>query len=200
MKLTIDQKGCVVHVRIKLKIAVQIERGPMPQVRGVIVHQTGSSTASATLNSYMNPTNGAHFLIDRDGTIYQTASLFKQTWHAGKLRSRCLAEQRCATGEAALISKMAPSVRNLHEMKKTVPERYPSNEDSIGIEIVGQAFPLNKSKSDKRTYETITQDQNASLAWLVGSLTDTLNLPMREIFRHPTISQKNITEAATAKW
>ena len=29
--------------------------------------------------------NGAHFLIDRDGAVYQTASMHKKTWHVGKL-------------------------------------------------------------------------------------------------------------------
>ncbi|WP_202906407.1 N-acetylmuramoyl-L-alanine amidase [Morganella psychrotolerans] len=28
--------------------------------------------------------------MDRDGTIYQTASLSKTTWHVGLMRSRCV--------------------------------------------------------------------------------------------------------------
>jgi N-acetyl-anhydromuramyl-L-alanine amidase AmpD len=200
MKLAIDKKGHVIHVGVRLAIAPQIERGPLTHVHGIIVHQTGSVTASATLNSYMNPTNGAHFLIDKDGAIYQTASLFRQTWHVGKLRARCLAEHRCAPGEAAALSKMTPSARNAHELRKSVPDRYPANADSIGVELVGQAFPLNEPKSDKRTYETITDDQNTSLAWLIKALTATFGLPMNEIFRHPVVSQKNMTEASTAKW
>jgi N-acetyl-anhydromuramyl-L-alanine amidase AmpD len=53
-----------------------IERGEMKIVRGIIVHHTGGSTAASSLESYKNPrANGAHFLIERDGTIYQTAPL-----------------------------------------------------------------------------------------------------------------------------
>jgi N-acetyl-anhydromuramyl-L-alanine amidase AmpD len=200
MKFKVDEKGHVIDLRVKVAIAPGIERRRMTHVHGIVVHQTGSSTASATLNSYMNPTNGAHFLIDKDGTIYQTASLFRQTWHVGKLRARCLAEQRCRPGEAADLAKMAPSARHTHEMRKSVPDRYPANQDSIGIELVGQAFPLNGSNSDRRTYEAVTAEQNASLAWLIKSLTDTLGIPMNEIFRHPVVSQKNVTEAASAKW
>ena len=92
LMMQIDQNGNVLSSRVKLAISLTIQRGPMNHVRGIIVHQTGSLTAQATLNSYKrgNP-NGAHFLIDKDGTIYQTASIFKKTWHAGKLRARGIA-------------------------------------------------------------------------------------------------------------
>src|ERR1035437_8490823 len=54
----------------------------------------GGANAQSALSSYNNPSaNGTHFLIDKDGTIYQTASVFQQTWHVGKLRSRCRSEE-----------------------------------------------------------------------------------------------------------
>ena len=87
----IDTLGQVQHPRVKNVIASTIERGPMAQVRGLIVHQTGGATAQSSLDSYKNAgANGAHFLIDKDGTIYQTASVLKRTWHVGKLKARCL--------------------------------------------------------------------------------------------------------------
>jgi N-acetyl-anhydromuramyl-L-alanine amidase AmpD len=85
-------------------------------------------------------------------------------------------------------------------MGKQVPDRYPSNEDSIGIEIVGQAFPLNETRSERQTYEAVTTEQNTSLKWLVHALATTLGVPMTEVFRHPVVSQKNMSEAATATW
>ncbi len=85
-------------------------------------------------------------------------------------------------------------------MRKQVPERYPANVDSLGIELVGQAFPLNEPDADKRTYEGVTAAQSASLQWLVQELARTLGVAMTEVFRHPTVSQKNRTEAATATW
>ena len=172
----------------------------MTHVQGIVVHQTGSSTAQSTLNSYARPANGAHFLIDKDGTIYQTASLLERTFHVGKLRARCVARSSCSPTETQALLTMSPTARNRHEMKKRVPDRYPSNDDSIGIELVGQAFPLNEPNSDKRTYEAVTTQQNASLKWLVNNLAMQLGVPMTEIFRHPTVSQKNVSEAATAAW
>lgn len=82
--MQIDQDGLVRDPRVRIARSANIERGPMRQVRGVIVHQTDSSTASATLNGYRaTGATGAHFLIDKDGTVYQTASVFQSTWHVG---------------------------------------------------------------------------------------------------------------------
>jgi len=196
----IDERGLLVSPRVRAAIAPTIERGRMSKVRGIIVHQTGSSTAASTLASYASPTNGAHFLIDKDGTVYQTASLHRTTWHVGKLRARCLAELRCPPAEATALRQMRATERNRHEMKKQVPERYPSNDDSIGIELVGQAFPLNEPDPDKRRYEDVPAAQNESLAWLVYTLRRLLGVPLTEVFRHPVVSQKNLSEAAGARW
>ena len=198
--LTLNESGHVIDGRVRLAISGSIERGPLTRINGIIVHQTGSPTAQSTLNGYRGQANGAHFLIDQDGTIYQTASVLKQTWHVGRLRARCLAELRCSATETTALRGMSASTRNRHEMTKQVPDRYPSNEDSLGIELVGQAFPLNEPDPDKRTYETVPTAQNDSLKWLIQSLTATLGVLMTEVFRHPTVSQKNVTEAATASW
>jgi len=66
--------------RIILKTFKNIEHGQMDAVNGIVVHQTDSTTANSTFNSYQTKgATGAHFLIDKDGTIYQTASLLKVT-------------------------------------------------------------------------------------------------------------------------
>lgn len=196
----IDNNGRAVHKDIKLKINPLIEKKPMHSVKGIIVHQTGASTAQSSFTSYNAGGAGAHFLIDKDGTIYQTASLNKQTWHVGKLKARCLAEMSCTTAELKLLQTFNPSKTHKREIAKQVPFRYPSNEDSIGIEIVGQALPLNEPDPDKRTYEALTKDQTVSLQWLIQQLASSLKIPLTEIFRHPTVSYKNKTEAATATW
>lgn len=198
--MQIDKDGLVRDPRVRIARAANLERGSMHSVKGIIVHQTDSSTANATLNSYSNPkANGAHFLIDRDGTIFQTASVFQVTWHVGPLKSRCLAEHRCTPVELAALKRFNPSGEHRRESAKAAPERYPSNQDSIGIEIVGLALPKT-AKPDNRVYETVNDAQNASLAWLVGSLSRAFGVSMTEVFRHPTVSRKNQTEASTAKW
>lgn len=78
------------------------------------------------------------------------------------------------------------------------PERYPSNVDSIDIEIVGMA--QGQGSDEKKVYESVTDAQNNSLRWLVRQLADTWNISLQEVFTHPTVSRKNLTEASTAKW
>jgi N-acetyl-anhydromuramyl-L-alanine amidase AmpD len=137
--------------------------------------------------------NGAHFLIDKDGTIYQVASLHRQTRHVGKLKARCVAEHRCTPTELTALKRFNPTAEHRREMAKQVPERYPSNEDSVGIEIVGAVV-------SQGVYEPVNADQNASLQWLVSELTSTLGIPMTEIFRHPDVSRKTPSEAQSASW
>jgi N-acetyl-anhydromuramyl-L-alanine amidase AmpD len=79
------------------------------------------------------------------------------------------------------------------EMAKQVPQRYPSNEDSVGIEIAGAV-------AGQGTYEVVNAQQNASLRWLVAELSSTFGIPMTEIFRHPVVSRKNPSEAGSALW
>lgn len=198
--MNIDSQGLVQDPRVRLAISPNIERGPMTTVRGIVVHQTDSPTAASTLNSYRSPgAYGAHFLIDRDGTIYQTASILKVTWHVGPLRARCLAEHRCAPTELRALRRFDPKAEHQRERAKAHPDRYPSNQDAIGIEIVGEALPKNVPQ-EQRVYETVTQAQNASLKWLVSGLSLSLGVAMTEVFRHPTVSRKNPTEAETAVW
>jgi N-acetyl-anhydromuramyl-L-alanine amidase AmpD len=197
----IDATGVLKSARVVSAIAKTIERGKMTAVRGVIVHQTGGGTAQSTLDSYKSPSaNGAHFLIDKDGTIYQTASLFQRTRHVGKLKARCLVEKACDAADIRALKKYDPADEHQRESSKSVPQRFPSNEDSIGIELVGSALKDPGDPKAKEVYETVTDPQNASLKWLIEELTRLLGVPLTEIFRHPDVSRKNVTEASSAKW
>jgi N-acetylmuramoyl-L-alanine amidase len=198
----IDEAGVLKDARVKAAIAKTIERGKMDAVHGIIVHQTGGASAQSSLESYKKAkANGAHFLIDKDGTIYQTASLHQRTWHVGKLKARCLLDASCEPAELKAYKKFDPAGMNEREAKKSVPLRFPSNEDSVGIELVGQALPADPRKpAGELVYEAVTAEQNASLKWLVGELVRLLGVPLTEIFRHPDVSWKNPSEAKSAAW
>jgi N-acetylmuramoyl-L-alanine amidase-like protein len=157
--------------RVKAAVACTIERAPMKMMRGIVVHQTGGANSQSSLDSYKSPTvKGAHFLIDKDGTIYQTASLHQRTWHVGKLKARCLIQQTCTPAEIKAYAKFDPFGMNKREPAKSVPDRFPSSEDSIGIELVGATLPPPKPRAESPC-ETVTDAQNASLKWRVGELT-----------------------------
>jgi len=206
--LYVNENGHIYADRIKIKIFNNIEHEKMDAVNGIVVHQTNASTASSTFHSYQNKgAAGAHFLIDRDGTIYQTASLFKVTWHVGRLQSRCYLTKKCEPADLQKVADLEKSWRNydkVHQIEKVknYPDRFPSNVDSIGIEIVGKA----ERQIDKKTgepvfvYEDVNDRQNESLKWLIRELIGTLNVSTTEIYRHPEIGRKTLTEASTAKW
>jgi N-acetyl-anhydromuramyl-L-alanine amidase AmpD len=198
----VDTHGYVLNARVQRMPRPLIERGVLQRISGIIVHQTGGSSGASSLSSYMRQNaTGAHFLIDKDGAIYQTASLFRQTWHVGKLRARCIAEYKCSPTELKALKRFSPKTEHRMEMAKKMPQRYPSNEDSLGIEIVGAVVAgKGQNPAELGVYETVNAQQNASLQWLVAELTSTFEIPMTEIFRHPVVSRKNPTEAGSAVW
>ncbi|MEJ8814099.1 peptidoglycan recognition family protein [Variovorax ureilyticus] len=205
--LYITREGHVDAERITVKIFPRIERGEMSAVNGIVVHQTGGSKAAGAFASYSDKEqipNGAHFLIDKDGSIYQTASLYRVTNHVGIMQSRCMINQKCTPTELkharSLLaqkpfSKGAKALSR-HEEKKTWPDRFPSNADSIGIECVGES----PGERGREGFVPLTDAQQNSLKWLIKQLVETLNVSMSEIYRHPEIARKNATEASTAKW
>jgi len=198
--LTIDSSGHVIDSRVTVKIFPHIERNSMTSINGIVVHQTNAPTAQSTFNSYMQAkANGAHFLIDKDGKIYQTASVNKRTNHVGLLRSRCASVYACTPCKP--ITPFNAKLESRIEHGKSYPDRFPSNSDSIGIELVGASFskPLPKNPGN-REYYPVTQDQNDSLKWLVQELKLTFGMNGLEVFRHPEISFKTESEASTARW
>jgi hypothetical protein len=210
--------------RIVPKRMRSIERDPMFIINGIIIHQTGTATATQVFNSYSNPgtlvpdtrPNGAHFLIDLGGTIYQTASILRTTNHVGPIKPRCLEKhwvtKACSAEDLArfnAIGKMGQKeldkyrinpgdghptqagLKSLYEkFHKRPPERFPSNDDSIGIECVSQPI-IGPDK--KPMYGDITFYQKDSLKWLVTQLKDTLKAMGNntiELFAHIEVSAK----------
>jgi N-acetyl-anhydromuramyl-L-alanine amidase AmpD len=198
------KNGKLISPRVTDKLTSKIEKGQMTGVAGIVVHQTGGANAQSSLSSYEKGAAGAHFLIDTDGTIYQTARTNQKCWHVGNIRSRCYETKTCSAEELETIKGIlfkkgeAYSIRikklNDHEARKAVPERYPSNSDSIGIELVA---PFDDKK---KTYAAVTEPQNQSLSWLVRTLQNALALPDGRVNIHPEVSYKQSSEASTAKW
>lgn len=208
MNLDIDKDGMVRDARIKVKRFSHIEHGNLGKIDAIIVHQTDSSSAEGAFNSYKSDAKatGAHFLIDKDGTIYQTASLNQKCWHVAPIKSRCREIHSCSPKEQAFqkdLQKKFPQygrfVRELakHEWTKDYPDRYPGNDDAIGIEIVGRALKRNPKDT---AYEPLTPDEQKSLKWLIQALIDTLHLQRTDVYRHPEVGYKTAGEAADAQW
>ncbi len=197
---SIDSNGMIVDPRVIPRRSPGIEHGTLPRALAIVVHQTDSATADATLNGYQSGGNGAHFLIDKNGQIYQTASLHARCYHVGKLiKSKCLAVSKSTCDTAAMAKMLAMSwmqqinAIDAHERAKSYPDRYPVNSEAIGIELVGMHI-------DETSYEAVTAAQNASLQWLIDVLYAQYDLQPDDVYRHPTVSYKNPGEARTALW
>lgn len=187
--------GKLLDPRITQELRSKIEHYPLKKVVGIIVHQTHSYSAERTLEDYMTQSTGAHFLIDRgggkytgdDGKIYQTARINKICFHIGKLKSKCAAQQTCKVnvkGVSAIYSA---------ELKKPYPERFPSNSDSIGIELVGRG----EGKKDEEVYSEPSNAQTLSAIWLIEQLVEVIpNIGLADIYAHPEVSYKRPTEGA----
>jgi len=218
--LNIDSNGMIANSRIKLKRFMTLERdefdGRLQGVHAIIVHQT--DTLIAPFGSYSQKNaNGSHFVIDKDGTIYQTASLYHQVDHVGLIQARCLEKHACTDVDKLAFEQMKLGRRSkkrpnqaeykaihLWEKFKPYPVRFPANLDSIGIEIVSKAYnpdgSLPVTDSYRAIFEPVNDVQNQSLRWLVGELKQTLGRPTIEILPHPRAGRKNPDEASSAKW
>lgn len=199
MLIVFDKEGWAADPRITIRKFPHLKVGLLSVIRGIIVHQTAAPTAAATLSQYKNAgANGAHFLIDKDGSVSQTASILWKVQHVGPIKARCIVEHSCAPVDAAALVKLKAKPIGLRELRKSVPQRYPANKDGLGIEIVGAALP--KGNSTYAPFEPVNKSQNTSLKWLVAQLRESFRVPLNEVFRHPQVSEKDIHEAETAKW
>ena len=194
--------GKIVDKAVDVKIYSSIEHGNINNVTSIVLHRTDSSNAGSTIQAYANgKKSGAHFLIDKAGKIDQTADMRKRCWHVGILLSGCQIEKNCDPKElktiTALIHEKGFSfgrrARNLsrHEAEKKYPLRYPSNNDSIGIEVVGKFLAYQKS------FEKPTQQQFKSLKWRLEIIAKKYNLNIKtNVHAHGAIARKEVSEGA----
>ena len=193
--------GELVSDRVKTKFYTGIEHGKLLEVLAIVVHQTGAATANSTFSNYEDGGNGAHFLIDQNGAIYQTAHLDKQCHHIGQISSRCYKAVNCAPDDLKEIRKIMfnqgdkywAKKMQKHESEKDYPDRFPLNSEALGVEIVGKYV-------EGKGFDPVTEAQNASLGWLVGVLDDLYGLTGDDTYRHGEIGRKQPDEAKTASW
>lgn len=59
-----------------------------PVIDIIVIHATGASTLSSTVNWFQDPRaqTSAHYVIDKDGKIVQMVSTAKKAWQAGRAK------------------------------------------------------------------------------------------------------------------
>ncbi len=193
----IIKDGFIADPRVVDKRVAALEHGAMTKVDAIVLHQTDSSTMN--LDHAKADGIGAHFYIEKDGTIYQTARLDQSVYSIGKIRSRCDDGQTCGKEEQTAIDKLMQShagygakvkTLNNREQAKAYPDRYPTNGDSVAIEVVGKFDPKTK------LFERPTAEQTESLQWLTQALSHHYQLDLQtDVYRHSDISYKQADEA-----
>ena len=185
----IDDKGYVQNAGFAFKPIHALENGPIDGPKAIVLHRTDSYTVDSAMQSVQNGI-GTHFIVAKDGTVTQTASLLQRTAHVGKIKSRAV-ETGNPANEAAMIKGWgwAPTRIYNHEKTKSYPDRYPMNKDSVGVETVA------KHRGD-RGWEAPTAEQSTSIATIVRVLKDAYGLGDGDIYEHDNISYKTGGEGA----
>lgn len=208
----------VKHADQTKQLATALEKGNLTkqQIKAIVLHRTDTDTSLQAINGFLRGV-GTHFLIDTDGTIYQCASLYKYTQHIGKIGSKCYDNDTCDESytkkilgyyQGKIPKQIHDNVRKEEEKNFAYPNRYPINNESIGIEVVGKATDLRKLPIDNKypqitfyaatwdTSEQTDQTQKDSIKNLVEILKTEYNLTENDIYEHDDISpQKTRGEA-----
>jgi len=188
-KAYVDGKGYVQNAKFVHSPVAALEKGSITGPNAIVLHRTDGWDAAGAMQSFAKGV-GTHFLVDKDGTVTQAASLLKYTKHVGKIKSRCYDSGTCSADETKQIKSWgwAPEKLYNHEKVKSYPTRYPLSEDSIGIEVV--------AKHHNGAWEAATPAQLASIAIIVNFLKDTYRLGDNDIYEHDKISYKTAGEGA----
>jgi hypothetical protein len=220
---------------VEQKIFGWLEHGKRSATNAIVLHMTGGA-AKGTLTQYSKqfvvvlvgippkekkfPTNGAHFLIGRDGQIYQTAKIGYRTNHVGNVRPRGYRDEGHGNKENKSLltakemeilhpktkEKMSDILEALsnEQLKKPYSSdindnktRYPFNGDSIGIEFESTHDEKTKPKSQINTiYQDLTESQIKSGKLLIKFLKEKYtNITNADIYEHPDVSYKVRSEA-----
>jgi peptidoglycan hydrolase-like protein with peptidoglycan-binding domain len=187
----IGKNGFIDGGIIKKRIE-KLENHDLKNVAGIVMHRTDSTNSKEVFSSFEKGI-GTHFLVDKDGKIYQTASLNKTTQHVGKIKSKCYELSKCEDSDKEIIEKFgwAPKEISVHEKKKSYPNRYPTNSDSIGIEVVG------KYNKQAKKWENVTTKQKESVTNLMDILKNHYKLKESDVYAHEKISYKTAGEGET---
>ena len=191
------------------------EKGALERINGIVLHRTASGKMQKTKDILDGlKKNGTHFLIDRDGTIYQAASLLNATQHVGPIRAKFKIDKNLVKskdyhngyddlwkdGQAVPIWTNSTEYNQrrigvfFRESYKPYPHRYVYNRDSIGIEVVA-SYDSNPKKQTSPLWESTTKEQLASIRHLVNLLKSLYNLSDEDVYKHNVIAYKTDNEA-----
>ena len=142
----------------------------------IVLHHTGGNTALAAMNWWKTgKTASAHYVIDRDGTIYYVVDEVLKAWHAG-----CCKQSKPDCCDAGINCPVC-----------TDDKYYNMNQRSIGIELVNPGC------------DEFTEAQYASLNALIKAIIarhPAITLDNAHILAHFEIRQGKPDPTYTFEW
>lgn len=79
---------------MKRLVVLEIEQGDADGFKAIVLHRTDVSSVESALNQWKTDKLGTHFIIDKDGSIHQIASLNKTTYHIGPIKMKNKEEKK----------------------------------------------------------------------------------------------------------
>lgn len=194
----VGENGYVQNAGFVHRPIAALEKRDMAGPVAIVLHRTDGASVASALGAARSGI-GTHFYVDKDGTVYQAASLLKHTLHVGRIRSRCYEGGTCLASEMRTIRDFgwAPKRVHDHEKAKPYPARYPMNEDSVGIETVSRCV-RSCQPGDQGTpeWEPPTAEQSRSIANIIAILKRAYGLLDADVYEHDRISYKTPGEGA----
>lgn len=195
----VDSEGYIRNAKVIVDPIPELNKGDINVINAVVLHRTFSATKESALSSFKSGI-GAHFLIDKNGDIYQTAHLSMYVYHIGYIQARCENEKTCTSTDKEKLDeikkqknkKISEKFKEIHEYEilKNYPIRYPYNGDAVGIEVV--AMYDDKTKK----WEVPTTKQKKSVNYLVDILRNIYELSEKDVYEHDKIGHKTLGEGA----
>ncbi|HLG39060.1 MAG TPA: N-acetylmuramoyl-L-alanine amidase [Chitinophagaceae bacterium] len=148
---------------------LQLQKGPSSdQKAGIVLHRTVSLTTEQALNSFRNSGVGTHFLVTKEGTIYQTANLYTYTLH----------------------------VRNGELFFDNLSNANLIGIEVVGMSLDKDGNPEDNC-AKVVSWEPLSENQAKSVAFLVNSLVETYRLTNSQIYTHEGVQKKCAGEGQT---
>lgn len=197
-KMTVDEDGFIMGMNYTKKHQTKLENGKLTKIEAIVLHRTeGGDVISAMSNT----TLGTHFYVASDGTVYQAASLNKKTQHVG---SGLYSKEKDETGEGSYENTWPHNERGKAELNKNYPDRYPTNGESVGIEVAGRFTKTSGKETsgkykgeDKGEWEALTEKQINAVICLCKVLKKQYKLDNDDIFAHDDIKPKTKGEGSS---
>ena len=82
----VGKNGYIQNAGYVIQPVAALENGRIDGPKAIVLHRTDSTTAEGTMRGFQRGV-GTHFLVGKDGTVFQAASLARKTAHVGKIRS-----------------------------------------------------------------------------------------------------------------